>query len=661
MNDIIDSENQKNDDFLSALESNSANVQPINSNIENPKSTEEINQNERNSLQAQLNEKKYEEKSTKKASSKKKKEVSMEDVQATSTEEVDVTPPLVEESVEPEPSKEVPVEEKKSEPEPEKPVKKHKNSKTVEVQTVTPEEAITIEHNKTEKTKSNKKIKQSVEIVDDFDKKINENNAPDYMDDDPFEEEEAAPNLDIETINKTIDESYEDKKVVKQDDESYDVEIVSDKNETKQKEISKSYDYKVKRKNEHRYFGGPNDENISFKLRSAKISKILRNMNIDDTTTIESADITGKTTQERQDIYLKTVLPTLQPSMSVVPFILSGVVITMSAFTWPDIQELLKIEDKVDELDPNNDTYFYEKNKLFIEKRRKQLDLFYKHITTVSGYEVKPSQDDLFRKIIKEPDFSQLFFAAYSASFLKEYQFDITCATCGTTNEKMVNSKDLCFLLNSNINVKQLNHYIETGGTIDVSESAKIYKEFQEEKIVELANSTYRTKRKLPVSSFIYDLKIPTIYEALDSMEEMIELFKDKDLSYTDMETGNTVYIDSSFGLPANLIEMKKYLYIDNLIVPRIINEDKETNKAQVSFVNFKEKSAIINSIYSLSPEDYRTLINDENLNKLIRVSGIRHAIDAGICKEVTCKSELGSIPVEPEMLFFIIARQEYV
>lgn len=660
MNDIIDSENQKNDDFLSALESNSANVKPINATIENPKTSEELEQNERNSLQAQLNEKKYEEKTTKKASSRKKKEVSMEDVQATAVAEEE-TPVSSEETVE-EP---VPVVE--DEPIPtveekpvEKPVKKTKNSKTVEVQTVTPEEAITIEHNKTEKTKVNKKIKQSVEIVDDFDSKINENNTPEYIDADTYENDDIQPDLDMDTINKTIDESYEDKTNVKHDDETYDIEIVSDESK-ESKKPSKSYDYKVERKKTHKYYGGQNDENISFKLRSAKISKILRNMSIEDTTKIESADITGKTTQERQDIYLKTVLPTLQPSMSVVPFILSGVVITMSAFTWPDIQELLKIEDKVDDLDPSTNDYFYEKNKLFIEKRRKQLDLFYKHITTVSGYEVKPSQDDLFRKIIKEPDFSQLFFAAYSASFLKEYQFDITCATCGTTNEKMVNSKDLCFLLNSNINVKQLNHYIETGGTIDVSESAKVYKEFQEEKIVELANSTYRTKKKLPVSSFIYDLKIPTIYEALDSMEEMIELFKEKDLSYTDIDTGNTVYIDSSFGLPTSLVELKKYLYINNLIVPRIINEDKESNKAQVSFVNFKEKSAIINSIYSLSPEDYRTLMSDENLNRLIRVSGIRHAIDAGICKEVTCKSELGSIPVEPEMLFFIIARQEYV
>ena len=107
------------------------------------------------------------------------------------------------------------------------------------------------------------------------------------------------------------------------------------------------------------------------------------------------------------------------------------------------------------------------------------------------------------------------------------------------------------------------------------------------------------------------------------------------------------------------MIELRKYLYISKLIVPRIVSENKESNSAQVSFVDFKEKSAILNSVYSLSPEDYKTLMNDENLNKLIKVSGIRHAIAAGYCEEETCKADLGSIPVEPEMLFFIIARQE--
>ena len=100
--------------------------------------------------------------------------------------------------------------------------------------------------------------------------------------------------------------------------------------------------------------------------------------------------------------------------------------------------------------------------------------------------------------------------------------------------------------------------------------------EFQKEKIVELSTTKYRIKKNLPISSFVYELSIPTVYEALDAMEEIIETFRDVDLSYTEMvKDGNgeiistsTVYIDSSFGLTPQLIEMRKYLYMSSLIVP---------------------------------------------------------------------------------------------
>lgn len=648
----IDDENRKNDDFLSMLGDSDMNLIP---NVEKKTDEKSLAAQEQEKLKAQLADKTFEENLEKPTKKKSKPRASMEEMQAkpvekTVTEEKPVEKEVVEEPVT---TNKVDVEEPKVEDitKAEKPKAPKKKSSAKKVEVISPEAADILENSKADVKKS--KIKKTLDVgdVDEFDTKIQENNTPIIKNYD----EDNAEDLTLTEVNKIIDESY-DRDSSEKSEENVVVEIVADTDTTKDKP---EQHFKIDRKAVHEYYGGKDSPDHSFKLRSAKVSKVFRNMQIDDTSSIQSADINGKTAQERQDIYLKTVLPTLQPSLSVVPLIISGVVISMSAFTWPDIQELLKIEDKVADLDPSTRDYFYEKNKLFIEKRRKQLELFYKHITQVSGFDSKPSADELYGKIIKFPDFQQLFFAAYSASFLKDYQFDITCATCGTTNAKMVNSKDLCFLLNSNINIKQLNHYIEHGASLDSSESAKVYREFQDEKLVDMSNSTYRTTTKLPVSSFIYDLKIPTIYEALNSMEEIVETFKEKDLSYTDIESGNTVYIDSSFGLTPELFELRKYLYIDNLIVPRIIDEDKENNTAKVSFVSFKEKPAIINSVYQLSPEDYRTLMNDTNLNKLIKVSGIRHAINAGICEEPTCKSDLGSIPVEPEMLFFIIARQE--
>lgn len=713
MNNIpTDDENQKNDDFLTALgESNMNDI--VVPKQETRAHNKNIAETERENLQEQLTEQLSSESMSKRAVHKKTERASMEEYQAKppvkrkkheiemntvpaedvpktpvepeikkdSTENTDVdvsesddkhveSVETADNSVETTESPEVevqPIDIEQVETKPEETVQKEPPKKTNKsskksVKIVSPEEAMEIEKTKEGPKKADVKMSVDFDDGDEFDQKILENNKPTITTDDELygSDEDDVDDIDIHKYNQIVEESYDygKNKSEKSDEDDVKVEIVADQNEKKNKHKSK-YDVKIDRKTVHQYFGGPSDENKSFKLRISKNSKIMKNLQIDDTSLIQSANINGKTAQDRQDIYLKTVLPTLKPALAVVPFITSGVVITMTAFTWPDIQELLKIEDKVLDLDPNGRDYIYEKNKLFIEKRRKQLDLFYNHIERVSGHEVKPLQEELYDIILKEPDFQQLFFAAYAASFLKEYRFDITCATCGTTNAKMVSSKDLCFLLNNNININQLNYFIEHGAITDESESAKVYKEFQAEKIVDMCKSTYRIKHKLPVSSFIYDLKIPTIGEAMRAMEEMVELFKDKDFSYTDLETGNTTYIDSSFGLPPELIELRKYMFINKLIVPRIVSENKESNSAQVSFVDFREKTAILNSVYSLSPEDYKALMNDENLNKLVKVSGIRHAINAGQCEEETCKSDLGSIPVEPEMLFFIIARQE--
>ena len=531
---------------------------------------------------------------------------------------------------------------------------KSKSNKDRSVEIVSPETAAEI---KSKQTKPKTVITKDVTISEDLDAQVLKSNKE--IEESAIDRivEESDTYITPSEVGKIIDDSYEfddAESVEKIDVAVVDDDVDDDKpSEDKTKKTSKT-------KKTVKYYGGDGKE-TSFKIRTAKISNVLRNIQVENTDEVVSTSIDSKNAKDRQDIYLKTVLPTLQPSISVVPMIVSGVVISMTAFTWPDIREIILIEDKIDDLNPNSLEYTYDKNKYFIDKRKKELELLYKHINSVSGYPTKPSFDDLFGKIIKFPDFPQLFFAAYSASFLKPYNFNITCGTCGSDNDRSISSKDLCFLLNSNININQLNYYIEKGAVMDNSVSGKAYADFQKEKIVEMANSTYRTKKKLPVSSFIFDLKIPTILEALDTMNEIVEIFRDKDLSYTDIDTGSTVFVDSSFGLNDDLMNIRKYLYINKLIVAQVIDEDREKKTAKVTFVDFTEKQAILNTIYSLSPEDYVTLINDENLNKLIHVSGIRHAINAGKCGEPTCGADLGNIPVEPEMLFFTTARRESV
>lgn len=682
-------EEQKNDDFLDAL---GASEIPVMSEEEKKVQPETIAKSEREKMQQELKNRQIEEKEMKKAEVKpsdddqmdfesvKPKKVAPPEEKVVEKVEIPKEPEKVVEKVT-EPIVSTPKSEIKEEkvetevnvPEEEKPVEEPKpvvskpESVIGKVDVLSSEEVEAAESKKKVK-KSN--VKKDVEISDDLDRKVVEVN--DEIDAQAYEsnlsDEDREKEYTIDELNKAIDDNYVDE-VGGEDKTEVKVDIVSENNKKSDEKKNKFTNKKPTKEIKTPFYGG-DGQTTSFKLRSSKVGKILRNVHIDNTEELDPIDVSRKTPTERQDFYLKTVLPTLQPSIAVVPLIISGVVISMTAFGWPDLRAIVEYEDKLNELDPSSmrdDEYIHAKNQLFIEKRRKQCELFYKHITSVTGYVVKPSQEELFGKIIKFPDFPQLFFAAYAASFLKPYEFDIGCPICGANNPKSVVAKDLCFLLNSNIDIKRLNYFIQNGTALGQEETAKVYNEFQKEKIVELSTTKYRIKKNLPISSFVYELSIPTVYEALDAMEEIIETFRDVDLSYTEMvKDGNgeiistsTVYIDSSFGLTPQLIEMRKYLYMSSLIVPEVIEENKDTKSAKIGFASINDKPAIIQSIYNLSSEDYSTLINDPNLNKLLNVSGIRHAIKGGTCSESTCGADLGFVSAEPETLFFILARHD--
>ena len=283
------------------------------------------------------------------------------------------------------------------------------------------------------------------------------------------------------------------------------------------------------------------------------------------------------------------------------------------------------------------------------------MDIFYKHIYSVSGFENKPSKHKLFSEIIKFPDFQQLFFAAYAATFQKPTTVGLTCATCGATHDLSVGSKDLCFLLNKHIEYDKLAKYINKGA-ISGSSTAEVYEEFQKEKVVESANKIYRIQQKLPISSFIYELQVPYVEQAYSALAEIIEKFRDKPLEYVDEDTEQVVSIDSTFGLPDYMLELRKYIYLKSLMVPHIV--DDQSNATKVSYIRFTDLDGIIDSVYNLSPEDYNTLMDDPRLNSIMNISGIRHLIDGKQCPEESCGAELGLLPVEPETLFFMIARR---
>lgn len=461
----------------------------------------------------------------------------------------------------------------------------------------------------------------------------------------------------------TIASNYDDEDTVNNEvSDDVKVEVVENNGpEHESKKETKTPEDKQEYSNEYRNaWHGGDGEVTSFKQKSARISKILRNVNIEDTASVRSSDMSHLSEQERTDVYLKSVLPALQPNYIAIPLVISGVIVSMTAFGWPDVREICQVDEELDELDPMDDEYTYKKNMIFLKRRRKQCDLFYKHILTVSGYKNVPPKEELFGKIIKFPDFQQLFFGAYAATFQKEYSFTIGCGTCGYDNEIKVWPKQLCFLLNKNIDLDRLNRYLSKGSSLnkDNEETLQVYKEFQEEELVKQAKKTFRIKKSLPNSAFIYELKIPSIFEAYDALEEIANTYRNKSFEIID-EDGNMSTIDAAFDLTPDLIELKKYLYMSAILIPVTINNEKNASTVQIKYERLQDTSSVINSVYKLSLEDYRTLINDPQLNNLIKCNGIQHAIKAGKCKAESCGEDMGILPVNPETLFFIIARPE--
>lgn len=557
-----------------------------------------------------------------------------------------------------------PVEKKTSEKKVKKGIKITGNidSKNIEVDRKTGK--VTFEESKSEKAK--KAIDKNVEISDDLESRsLTENENIIYGSEDDKELEQARDELLNQTVSSYINENYDnDEEDVSKDK----VEIVSAKNDIKtSKKLEKQIDKEVSREDKLKrsnIYGG-DGKTSAFKIRKSRVAKIVGAINdkAPDTSEIDPIDISSKSDADKIYIYKNKVAPILNPCFSVVPLIISGVVITMSAFSWPNIRDICLIDEKNDDLDPSDDEYVYKKNRLFIEKRKKQLDLFYEHIVSVSGYDNKPSQEDFYGKIMKWPDFQQLFFAAYSATFQKSYDFVLSCPRCGLEQTRSINPKNLCFMLNKNINIDKFNYYLKVGAAVTVNdESSKAFDEFQKERLVEKSNSIYRTLKPLSDSAVVCTLKVPTVNEAIEYLEQIIDTFKDKPLEYIS-DDGTTISVDSSFGINAypELRDLKKYLYIHSILaaIPEDESEDDEDGKIKVGYFEFSNKTEIIDTISKLSAVDYKELISDPNLNAMTSITGIRHQYDAKTCENKNCNQDMGLMAIEPETLFFTIAKQE--
>lgn len=506
---------------------------------------------------------------------------------------------------------------------------------------------------------SSKNVDKTVEIADDLDKRAIEQNES-IMNDTDDSEYDSNEILN-ETVSSYINKNYDSDEETESTKSVKVVSAIKDKESTKK--ISKSIDKELTReeklRNNHIY--GGDGKTSAFRIRRSRVSKILGEVNVSDTTAIDPVDISKKSNDDKLYIYANKVAPILNPRFTVVPLVISGVVITMSAFSWPDIREICLIDEKKLEFDPKDDDYITKLNQNFIERRKKQLDLFYNHIISVSGYENKPTQEDFYGKIVKFPDFQQLFFAAYSATFQKSYPFTIVCPRCGYEQTRNIDPKSLCFMLNKNISIDKFNYYLKQGSAVsNTDESAKAFKEFREERLVEKSNAIYRTKKPLSDSAIVCTLKVPTITEAMERLEQIVDVFPDKPLEHI-LDDGTTISIDSTFGVTAypDLRDLRKYLYINSILAAIPEDEDADSDKIEVGYFEFKNVGEIIDVVSKLSAIDYKELISDPNLNAIASISGIRHQYDPKKCENKTCGQEIGLNAIEPETLFFTIAKQE--
>lgn len=524
-----------------------------------------------------------------------------------------------------------------------------KNKKTVEV-------VDSKEYENAGKKQDDNTISHDLDFDDNMKEKLKKINKEKLKnngnDDEIFAEDDTVESY----LQKTYENSQDD------DDDSSDniveTTLVNSVKEENVEPIDKEQPVKKPVTSVKELYGGGNTKDVCFKNRSSKISKTLRKISVSDTSKIDPTNLSNKSFTEQQNLYLKTVVPALKPCYSVTPLLLSGVIITMTAFTWPDIVSICRLEEKVDDLDPKDEDYIYEKNKIFLEKRRKQLSLFYNHIYSISGYPEVPDEDTLYRNIIKFPDFQQLFFAAYAASFQKPHEFTITCGTCGADQSRFVLAKNLCFLLNKHINVNSLVHLVETGASIaNDTDSQKVYKEFQENEFVKNVNKVYRSKKPLSTTAIVFEIKIPTIYDAYDTLDELVEKFRDKSLEITTKD-GDTIAIDSTYNLPNDILEMRRYMYINSVLVPDPVStfSDDGVEHVKVGYNRFDDADSIINTVLNLGMSDYKEFMQDSNLHKMVDLMTIQHAINVGTCEKKSCDADMGVLPVEPEMLFFITA-----
>lgn len=328
----------------------------------------------------------------------------------------------------------------------------------------------------------------------------------------------------------------------------------------------------------------------------------------------------------------KQVGPLMKPDVAIVPLLVSGLVVNISAFMYYD---LIKIRQIIPEFRTRNASA---RNAALLKKRKLEIETIYDHIVCVQGYSQKPSYDE-FLNMVLLPDLAQLFFGTYLATYNHEQTYEVTCMQCGNSIEVNKSPKDLCYILSENIDYNDAKKIIR--GTMPSEKIADI-------PLVKYSKKEYVEKKPLPKSGIIIHEKIPTLKDYIEGIEILNDVYSDRDLNDIDF---TSLYVRNMEEEQPIEKFLRACLYINQIVVPDIdINDGGQ--HAKTTFYSTTDKGIIYETLSKLHADDFNAIVTSENIDKMMSIKGIQHYIKLDECPN--CHIQMEPFHFNSELIFFL-------
>ena len=451
--------------------------------------------------------------------------------------------------------------------------------------------------------------------------------------------------------NGVIDESEDvNEEIVVEDkgkkikvDEKVDEDIET-KIETKEKELEKVLKEANSITESYNYYSAEKGNFAPFVSSENKILKHFSKTKLD----AEKIQTTTKANDPaNEDLFIKQYItqesasssPIAAPRITRVPLLLSGCYVEIKNFTYTEMADYAR---KVTE-----------PNITFKEKLLRELDAIYKHITWTSFMKKGEilSYDDFVSKI-KFPDYEQLFFAMYDASFPGITTWNITCRRCKQTTSVERTSKQLCYILNNRNDSVLTDRFLH-----DILLQKLPVEQMKNTRVYQFANSLWDGKVIYP-NNIKVAYETPTILDVIETLD-IIESNYSQDFP----DTGDIMDSEKPNGKILLL-----FCAIKKLWVPLVTGKDKDGrniirfHELDATFKGvtdaeaeerIKAKDHIINVLMNLPEEQFAQLFSGRDVRLRVKAEGIAHFVNNVECSNPECKAHIGNIPIDMRDSFF--------